>query len=113
LINSSKTLITLRLGNDVLKKGGKLLFTIPFCINDEKTLVRAKIENREIIYLMEKEIHGNPLTEEGSLVFYSYGWDIMKFQKEAGFNDPYIIVVSDEKSGNLDYIPIMVFVAQK
>ena len=66
----------------VLKKGGYLLFTAPFTPEFDKSVVRVKIKNGEIIYLMEKEIHGNPLSEEGSLAFYNPGWDIMNMQKE-------------------------------
>lgn len=97
----------------VLKKGGNLLFTVPFYPDYEETLIRANVENGEIVYLTEKEIHGNPLSEEGSLVFYTFGWDIMKFQKEAGFKDPYAIAILDDKCGHFDYTPMLVFVAQK
>lgn len=97
----------------VLKKGGYLLSTMPIDVNRDESLVRAIIENGEIIYLMEKEIHGNPLSEDGSLAFYNLGWDIMDMQKEAGFEDPYVIPILDKKSGHIDYYPVMIFVAQK
>ena len=97
----------------VLRPGGYLMFTIPFFPEKDETVVRAKIENGELIYLMEKEIHGNPMLKEGSLAFYNFGWDIMEMQKEAGFKDPYIVAVLDEKFGHIDYTPVLIFVAKK
>lgn len=97
----------------VLKKDGYLLFTIPFFPDKDETVVRAKIENGELIHLMEKEIHGNPLSKEGSLAFYNFGWDIMEMQKRAGFGDSYILTILDEKFGHIDYQPVLIFVAKK
>lgn len=96
-----------------LKKDGYLIFSIPFFIDKNETLIRAKIEAGDLVLLMEKEIHGNPVSSEGSLAFYHFGWDILKMQKEVGFKDPHIILISDEKFGHIDYSPIAVFVAKK
>lgn len=97
----------------VLKKGGYLLFTAPFTPEFDTSVVRAKIENGEIVYLMEKEIHGNPLTEDGSLAFYNPGWDIMDMQRKAGFEDPYILAFSDKDFGYINFNPLLLFVAKK
>lgn len=97
----------------VLKPSGKLIFTIPFYSNADKTEARAKFENDELILLKEKQIHGNPMSQEGSLVFYDIGWDVFDFLKEAEFKQSYIIPVWDEKTGNIDYGPILIFVAEK
>lgn len=97
----------------VLKKGGVLFATIPIDPNLDKSILRAKIENNEIIHILEPEMHGNPLSEDGSLAFYNLGWDVFDMQKEAGFKDPYLIPIYDRKAGHIDYYPIMIFVAQK
>lgn len=96
-----------------LKSGGYMLFTIPFFPDNSITTTRAKIENNELVLLMEKEMHGNFLSEEGSLTFYNFGWDILNLQKDAGFKDPYIIGILDEKFGHINYSPLLVFVARK
>ncbi len=97
----------------VLKKNGYLVFGIPFNIELEKTNVRAKIENKKLILLQEKEIHGNPLDSSGSLAFYNFGWDIFEKIKKAGFKDTYIHAILDDKTGNLTTYPMFNFVALK
>lgn len=96
-----------------LKNSGYIVFTVPFSSDKNETTVRAKIENNELMLLMEKEIHGNPMSNEGALAFYNFGWDILKMQKDSGFKDPYITVILDEKFGHIDYTPVLVFVAKK
>lgn len=98
-----------------LKSGGRLIANIPFSQNQEKTIVRAKIEDSKIVYLEEKEYHGGFSfdDENGCLAFYSYGTDIFDKIKSAGFSNSYGIAIADEKYGNIDYNPIVIFVAEK
>lgn len=104
---------TLKEAYRVLKTGGKVIAGIPFDINRDKTLVRAKIENNKIIYLAEKEIHGNPLDKDGCLCYYTYGWDLFEKFKNAGFKDTYFINILDKNLGNIVDYPVATFVAIK
>ena len=66
--------------------------TVPF-INASTTEVRAVIEDGEIRHLFEPEYHGNPISDEGCLCVYHYGWDILDELKKVGFEKSYIITL--------------------
>lgn len=70
----------------VLKPGGHLVATFPFRTDLLETLVRAKVENGEIVHILEPEYHGDPLSEQGVLCYYHFGWDILDAMREAGFS---------------------------
>lgn len=59
----------------VLKPGGAHVFTMPWYPELEVTRIRAKEEAGELIYLEEKVFHGNPVSDEGSLVTRDWGRD--------------------------------------
>ena len=64
-----------------LKPGGMHIFTVPIVNKDKPTQVTAKLdENNRIVHLVENpEYHGNPISEDGSLVTNLWGYDICKF----------------------------------
>lgn len=72
----------------VLAPGGTFLLTCPFRVELPRNLVRAvvgpggRIEHRE-----PPEYHGNPLSAEGSLAFYHFGWELLDQLRAAGFED--------------------------
>jgi hypothetical protein len=63
----------------VLKPGGAHVFTMPWYRNIDKSVQRAKLENGKIVNLLEPMFHGNPISEEGSLVTYDWGQDFCDF----------------------------------
>jgi SAM-dependent methyltransferase len=69
----------------VLRNDGVLLFTIPFFHHMEKTQIRAIVKDGAIEHLLPAEIHGNPVSSEGSLCFQNFGWDILDDLRAAGF----------------------------
>lgn len=70
----------------VLKPGGQLIFTIPFFATFEKTVVRASVTpDGKIMHHLPPEIHGNPISDEGSLCFQNFGWDILDSLRNSGF----------------------------
>ena len=72
----------------VLKPGGHLLATFPFRADLPQTLVRARLTaDGGIEHLLEPEFHGDPLSEDGVLCFYHFGWDILDDLRKAGFRD--------------------------
>jgi SAM-dependent methyltransferase len=99
----------------ILKKGGHLIFTIPFDINSEKNLVKAKIINGHIKYLAPKEFHGDPLSEKGSLVFLIPGWETLQMALSVGFSESYLKCISSVKYGivDADSLCILVVVCKK
>lgn len=65
--------------NRVLRDNGMFVFSVPFLYNQFETQRRAQIIDGRINYLMEAEVHGNPMSEKGSLVFSIPGWDMIEY----------------------------------
>jgi hypothetical protein len=49
--------------------------------------VRAQLKEGNIEHLLTPQHHGNPVSEEGSLVFTDFGWDVLSASLNQGFND--------------------------
>jgi GT2 family glycosyltransferase/SAM-dependent methyltransferase len=71
----------------VLRSGGTLLMTIPFCEMDSESITRALIENGRLEHRLPPVYHGNPLSEQGSLVFTDFGWDVVGVLRDSGFSE--------------------------
>ncbi|MFK7954838.1 MAG: class I SAM-dependent methyltransferase [Lysobacterales bacterium] len=70
----------------VLEPGGQLVISVPFVINFEATVVRAKrLANGKIEHLQEPEYHGDPVNADGVLCFYDFGWDFLDEIRRVGF----------------------------
>ncbi|MBL4674044.1 MAG: class I SAM-dependent methyltransferase [Arenicella sp.] len=96
-----------------LKQGGRMLLSFPFGKNLDETIVRAKIlGDGTISHLTEPEYHGDPLSKEGCLSYYTFGWDILEVLRTTGFEDVYAILYWSDIFGYLGDEQIM-FVAQK
>jgi SAM-dependent methyltransferase len=71
----------------VLRPGGTLLLTAPFH-GGEQNLVRARMgQHGEIEHIEPPEYHGDPLSPEGCLCFYHFGWELLDDLRSAGFRD--------------------------
>lgn len=93
----------------VLKKGGRLLMTVPFYADRDMTESRAKIDAQgNIVHLKPPEYHGNPISREGSLVFHEYGWDLMDVLKRKGFREVYGITYFSVPKAYFGYLPFMI-----
>jgi hypothetical protein len=85
----------------VLKAGGKLVATIPFYDQARETVARASLIGGEIVHHAEKQFHGNPVSDEGSLVFTDYGWDLLPWARRLGFSDARLDVYHQPSFGHL------------
>lgn len=87
----------------VLKPGGALVGTFPFCFNDQESLIRARMRlDGSIEHLTTPEYHGNPVApESGALVFEIPGWNILDRAKRSGFTHARMVLVSSRRSGVL------------
>ena len=63
----------------VLKPGGAHVFTVPWYHTLPKTLQRARINEGGIEYIEEPIYHGNPIDENGSLVTFDWGQDMIEY----------------------------------
>lgn len=71
----------------VLRPGGRFLFSVPFDPGADVTVQRAEIVDGEVVRLLDPVFHGNPISAEGSLVFYDHGWDLLDRLRAGGFED--------------------------
>lgn len=70
-----------------LRPGGRLVLTVPFLVDSEATVVRARLrEDGEVEHLLPPEIHGDPVAG-GVLCFYHFGWDLLAACRAAGFRE--------------------------
>ena len=73
--------------NRVLKIGGKHVFTVPFMENTPCSDIRAKLRDEGTIeYLKEPMFHGDPMRENGILVYTIFGEDLRDICQDSGFN---------------------------
>ena len=96
----------------VLKADGKMIFSVPFYFN-KTTKRRAKIIDGKLVHLKPQQFHGNPLSDNGSLVFYDFGWDILDLCKSAGFQDAYMVSYYSLLYGHIGSSFQYTFIAEK
>lgn len=95
----------------VLKPGGWLILSAPFCFA-EKTEVRATIRpDGSIEHHLPPDYHGDPLSSEGVLCFQSFGMELLDQFEAAGFEGATVLGFSDRNLGYLGQN--ILFLAQK
>lgn len=94
----------------VLKPGGFHIFTFPWYYWKE-TVKRVGFDsNGEKIYFEPKIYHGNPVDENGSIVTYDWGYDVVRFIDSHGFKTQ--IFKFNEKKRGLQAEFLEVFVSK-
>jgi len=100
----------------ILVPCGLLISTFPFLYRRESGLVKARLVDGALQFLMDPEYHGNPMRpDEGSLVFELPGWNILHRARSSGFADSYMAFISSDGNGILgaEINGVFVFVATK
>jgi len=69
----------------VLRPGGMLFLSVPFHLDKEKSEQRAELTNGRLVQIKPSIYHGNPVSDDGSLVITDFGWDFIDNVKQAGF----------------------------
>jgi len=69
----------------VLRPGGVLLMTVPFHLDKAVSERRAALVDGALTHFLPEVYHGNPVSDEGSLVFTDFGWDFLQDMRDAGF----------------------------
>jgi len=94
-----------------LKPGGAHIFTTPL-VNKLKPSQQCvkRGENGELIQLIEpKEYHGNPISEEGSLVTMYWGYDITSYIKSAcGLSTDIVMIDSLDYGIRAELIEVLI-----
>lgn len=83
-----------------LKPGGAHIFTAPLSKKHEPSALRARIDaDGNIEHLAEPDYHGNPISEEGSLVTVDWGYDICRHIFDACGLFTHLIHIDDLSRG--------------
>lgn len=93
-----------------LKPGGAHIFTVPM-VNKHKQSKRRAIINHDaqIQYLEPPVYHGNPISDEGSLVTVDWGFDICRHIFESCGLFTHIIYIDDLSKGiRAEYIEVLI-----
>jgi hypothetical protein len=102
---------------EVLSLGGHLIATVPFLYGQQEHVVKAiwRGENETPEVIGEPDYHGNPVNDQGSLVYRYPGWQLLDDLREAGFRDAAMHAISSTAYGVLgEELPIVfVLVAQR
>ena len=84
----------------VLKPGGRIIATFPFHSDRESSLTRARPGSTGIEYIEPPLYHGNPISDEGSLVYTDFGWDLIDMMNEVGFDGACLELYRDPELGH-------------
>ena len=78
----------------ILKPGGICLFSTPIYSNRYSHKQTAVLENGHINFLGKPLYHGNPLSSEGTPVFFEFGLNLINELHEIDFRTSYLIDLS-------------------
>jgi len=102
---------------EMLSLGGYLIATVPFLYGQQEHLVKAiwRGEGQEPEVIGEPDYHGNPVSNEGSLVYRYPGWQLLSDLNTAGFRDAAVHAISSTAYGVVgEELPIVfVLVARR
>jgi len=70
----------------VIDDKGLIILTVPFYDNVEKTVIRSSLVDEKLVLIQPAAYHGNPLSDEGSLVFADPGRDLLDMMIKVGFD---------------------------
>jgi SAM-dependent methyltransferase len=84
----------------VLSPNGIMIFTCPFFHQLERNIVRSRLlADGSVEHLMEKGYHGNPLSAEGSLVYFHPSLELFDMLDDAGFDRVQTVTLYDPVEG--------------
>lgn len=85
-----------------LEPAGWLLLSTPIFLHYDRTLVRARLDPHGTVqHLHEPEIHGDPLSGDGALCFYHFGWSLLDDLRDVGFYDPKVLLFWSRRNAHL------------
>ena len=93
-----------------LKPGGAHIFTVPLINKERTTECWAKLDdNNNIIFLKEKEYHGNPINPKGSPVTFHSGYDIVDLiYKSSGMVTQIFTIDNIDLGIRAEYIDVLI-----
>lgn len=91
----------------VLRTRGQVLMTVPFHTSAENSVKRAEVRGDKVTYLMDPVFHGNPISADGSLVFWDFGWDLIEQLKQSGFEQVVVEGYVSPQFGHLGGVQVI------
>ncbi len=96
----------------VLKPHGKMLWSVPFVASQSSNIIRATLNDGEVIHHLPAEYHGDPINKQGCLCFTHFAWEMLDQVRASGFRDSYALSFSSKVFGYLGGEQLL-FVATK
>jgi len=85
-----------------LRPGGKLLLTVPFHFDEDRTVLRASRNPAgELIHHQPSVCHHDPANPQGALCYHDFGWDLLPAIEQAGFHDAALVAFTAPHFGYL------------
>jgi SAM-dependent methyltransferase len=85
-----------------LAPGGYLLLSTPIFLHYDRTLVRAVLQpTGSAQHLVAPEMHVDPLSRDGALCFYHFGWSLLGDLAALGFSEVRIALYLSRRYGYL------------
>jgi SAM-dependent methyltransferase len=66
-----------------LRPGGAHIATVPMVMREQPSRRRARLSDGKVIHELPPEYHGNPISADGSLVTFDWGFDIADYLGQA------------------------------
>ena len=84
----------------VTRRGGGMLFSVPFLHDRAQDEVRASLQaDGSIVHHLPAVYHGNPVDPKGALAYRTYGWSLLDTLREVGFDTAEAGVLAELKLG--------------
>jgi SAM-dependent methyltransferase len=85
-----------------LRPEGTLILSVPFDLASDSTVVRARLrDDGTIEHLLAPEYHGDPMSPDGALCFYHFGWSLLSELRTSGWRQVAMHVYASEERGYL------------
>jgi Methyltransferase domain len=92
-----------------LRPGGAFIATVPIILKTQPSRRRASLVDGEIVHHLEAQYHGNPISNDGSLVVIDWGYDIVSYlQCHSGLNFIMIQIDNIDLGIRAEYIEVLV-----
>ena len=95
-----------------LKPGGAHIFTVPIVNKEKPSALRAQLgDDGQVGHLQPPVFHGNPISDQGSLVTVDWGFDICRFIFESCGLFTELVRLDDLSKGiRAEYIEVLITV---
>jgi SAM-dependent methyltransferase len=92
-----------------LRPGGAHIATVPMVMKEQPSRRRARLSDGKVIHELPPEYHGNPISADGSLVTFDWGFDLADYLGEASGLSMKLLFIDDLHLGlRAQYLEVLV-----